>query len=299
MPKYFVCADAVFGASSIRQVTTSNHSTNKEHRKAMNSGGAAVVQISGKSGGEITQIVSGDVAALLALNSNTFCSAGLSVLASTITVPYKIRSAGGIFTSGANSVNITGANALIVPTSFEASQEGDFAMANVDIHWLSADGVTKGCDDTVSFTAAAQAFNAEHTLGPCYINGTLVAGVQSAKINPGIEVVKPPLGSGSTFPLFASIKMVQPTIQLTVNDFDAIAGTVGDWTAMTSANIYFKKRADSGVFTSAGTAEHLRFTFAAGLADTENVSVSNNDDGSATITLHGKVLTASAAVALP
>ena len=298
MPKYFVCADAVFGAATIRQVTTANHSPNKEHRKAMNSGGAAVVQVSGKSAGEITQIVSGDVAALLALNTNTFCSAGLSLLISTITVPYKIRSAGAIFTTGANSANITGANALIVPTSFEASQEGDFALANVDIHWLSVDGILKGCDDTVGFTVAAQAFNAEHTLGPCYINGTEIPGVQSVKINPGIEVVKPPLGAGSIYPAFASIKMVVPTIQLTVNDFDAIAGTVGDFIAMTSANIYFKKRADSGVFTASATAEHIRFTFAAGIADTENVSVSNNDDGSATITLHGKVLTAAPAVAL-
>ena len=93
--------------------------------------------------------------------------------------------------------------------------------------------------------------------------------------------------------------MTQPTIELTVNDFAAIAGTVGDFIAMTSANCYMKKRADSGVFTSAATTEHVRFTFAAGLADTGGVTVSNNDDGSATITLHGKVLTASAAVALP
>lgn len=299
MPKYFVCADAVFGATNIRQVTTANHSTNQEHRKAMNSGGAAVVQVSGKAGGEISQIVSGDLAALVALNSNAFCSAGLSLLSSTITIPYKIRAAGAVFVSGSNNVHLTGANALIVPTSFEASQDGDFALANMDVHWLSADGVTKGCDDATGQSIASQAFNAEYTLGPCYINGTAIAGVQSFRVTPGIEVVKPPLGSGSVFPVQASIKAAMPTMQLTVNDFDAIAGTVGDFTAMTSANFYMKKRADSGVFTAAATSEHIRFTFAAGLADTDSISVSNNDDGSATITLHGKVLTAAAAVALP
>jgi hypothetical protein len=299
MAKHFVCADALFNATNIRQVATANHATNQEHVKAMNSGGAAVVMVSGKSSGEITQIVSGDLAALIALNSNAFCSAGLSLLASTITVPFKIRSAGALFASGSNNVHLTGANALIVPTSFEASQDGDFALANVDIHWLSSDGVAKGCDDASGVAVATQAFNAIHTLGPCYINGTLIAGVQSAKINPGIEVVKPPLGSGSNFPVFASIKMVTPTIQLTVNDFDAVLGTIGDFTAMTSANIYFKKRNDSGVFVAGATAEHLRFTFAAGLADTENISVNGNEDGSSTITLHGKTLTASAAVALP
>jgi len=68
---------------------------------------------------------------------------------------------------------------------------------------------------------------------------------------------------------------------------------------MTSANCYMKKRADSGIFTADATTEHVRFTLAAGLADTNNITVSGNDDGSATITLHGKVLTASAAVAIP
>lgn len=299
MSKYFVCADALFGAVNIRQVTTANHSTNQEIRKAMNSGGAAVVQISGKSSGEISQIVSGDLAAIVGLNTSTFCSAGLSLLASTITIPFKIRSAGGLFVSGSNNVALTGANALIVPTSFEASQDGDFALANMDIHWLSSDGVTKGCDDAVGQAIAAQAFNSEYTLGPCYINASVIPGVQSFRVTPGIEVVKPPLGSGSVFPVFASIKNVMPTMQLTVNDFDAVAATIGDFTAMTSANFYMKKRADSGVFTAAATEQHIRFTFAAGLTDTDSVSVSNNDDGSATITLHGKVLTAATAVALP
>lgn len=299
MSKYFVCADALFNATNIRQVATANHATNQEHRKAMNSGGAAVVQISGKAAGEISQIVSGDLAALVALNTSTFCSAGLSLLSSTITIPYKIRSAGALFVSGSNNVHLTGANALIVPTSFEASQDGDYALCNMDVHWLSADGITKGCDDVTGQAIASQSFNAEYTLGPCYINGTEIAGVQSFRVTPGIEVTKPPLGSGSVFPKFASIKSVTPTMQLTVNDFDSIAGTVGDWTAMTSANFYMKKRADSGVFTAAATAEHIRFTFAAGLTDTDSISVSNNDDGSATITLHGKVLTAATAVALP
>jgi hypothetical protein len=47
------------------------------------------------------------------------------------------------------------------------------------------------------------------------------------------------------------------------------------------------------------SSDNIRFTFAAGLTDTNSVSVSNQDDGSATITLHGKTLTANAAVAIP
>lgn len=299
MSTIFVPADVILGSSTIRQITGVNHNTGQEIRKAMNSGGVAVVQVSGKASAEVTSITSADVAGLVALNTNAFCSAGLALSSSTITVPYKPRAAGGTFVSGSNYVALTGANAFIVPTSFDASQDADFATCAFDIHWISTDGLTKACDDASGQALASQAFGAEYTLGPCYINGTLIAGVQSLRVTPGIEVVKPPLGSGSVYPFMASIKQTMPTIELTVNDFEAIAGTVGDFTAMTSANCYMKKRADSGVFTAGATTQHVRFTFAAGLADTNSVSVANNDDGSATITLHGKVLTASAAVALP
>lgn len=299
MSTIFVPADVILGSSTVRQITGVDHKTGQEHRKAMNSGGATVVQVSGKAAAEVTSITSADLATLVALNTNAFCSSGLALSSSTITIPYKPRASGGTFVSGSNYVALTGANAFIVPTSFEASQDADFATCGFDVHWISSDGLTKACDDASSQALASQAFGAEYTLGPCYINGTLIAGVQSLRVTPGIEVVKPPLGSGSVFPFMASIKQVMPTIELTVNDFESIAGTVGDWTAMTSANCYMKKRADSGVFTPAATTQHIRFTFAAGLTDTSGVTVSNNDDGSATITLHGKVLTASAAVALP
>ncbi len=299
MASIFTGADIILGASTIRQVTQTDTKTGQEHRKATNSGGAVIVQVSGKSGDEITSFTSGDVAALVALNTSTFCSVGFPSLSTTNTVPLKIRTNGAVFATGASHPWITGASCLVVPTSFEASQDGDFATCGADIHWISATGLASGFASAVSQTLAAQAFNAEHTLGPAYINATLIGGVQSVKVNPGIEVVKPPLGSGSVRPTHVSIKLSTPTIEITVNDFDAITTTLGAFTAMTSANVYFKKRADSGVFTANITAEHIRFTLAAGLADTNNIAVSGNDDGSATITLHGKVLTASAVVAIP
>ncbi len=297
MSKIFTLADVVLGATTIRQITNADHRTNQEHRKAMTSGGNAISQISGKMAGEVTSITTGDLAAVVALNTSAFCSAGLAVLGSTITVPLKVRANAGSFVTGSNFVAISGSNVFAVPTQFEATQDGDAATCQMDFHWLSSDGFTKGADDATGQALAGQSFNAEFALGPVYINATLIDGVQSVRINPGIEVTKPPLGSGSVWPKYAMIKTIQPTIEITVNDFDAIAATVGDWTAMTSANIYLRRRADSGVYSS--SSDNIRFTFAAGLTDTNSVSVSNQDDGSATITLHGKTLTANAAVAIP
>ena len=293
----YTLADFVFGASTIRQITNADHRTNQEHRKAMVSGGAVVSQISGKAAGEVTSITTGDLAGLLALNSAAFVNSGAFVSASTITVELKARTNGGAFVSGSNNYCLTGASALLVPTTIECTQDADFATAQCDLHWLSSDGLTKGCDDASSQALTAQTFNAEFALGPAYINGTLLAGVQGIRVTPGIEVTKPPLGSGAVWPTQASIKTVMPTIEITVNRFATIANTIGDWTAMTSANVYLRRRADSGVYSA--STDNIRFTFAAGLTDTNNVTVSNNDDGSATITLHGKTLTSSTSVSIP
>lgn len=297
MTTIFTGADAILGATTVAQIMSSAHATGQTHVKPKTSGGAVIQQVSAKSIAEVTTLTSGDVGTLLALNSNLFVSAGLYLSASTITVPYSTRAAGALFASGSAHPALTGATALIIPTTFEATQEGDYASITFEIHWLSADGLAKGCDDTTGQALASQIFTAGYTLGPCYINGTALAGVQSFRGTTGLEVVKPPLGSGSVAPTMASIKQVEPTLEITVNDFDSIAGTVGDATAMTSANCYFKRRADAGIF--AGSTNHCRVTFAAGLTDTNNVSVSNNDDGTATIMLHGKTMTAAAGVALP
>ena len=193
----FTLADFIFGATTIRQITAVDHKTNQTHRKAMTSGGNVVSQISGKDAGEVTSITSGDLAGLLALNTGAFISAGSTVSAGTVTVALKARANAGSFASGANHVAITGANAFLVPTTIEATQDGDFATCQSDLHWISSDGFTKGADDATGQALGAQTFNASFALGPCYINGSLIEGVQGFRVIPGIEITKPPLGSGA------------------------------------------------------------------------------------------------------
>ena len=298
MSSIWTLADAILGAATVKQITQSDFSSNQEIRKAMVSGGNTVSQVSGKGEADVTTFTSGDLATLLALGTNTFCSAGLSELASTIIFPKKFRAAGASFAAlAASHANITGSNALIVPTAIEASQDGDFATIACECHWLSADGFADACSDTASYTLIAPTFNAEFALGPVTINASAIPGVQSIRITPGIEVVKSPFGEGSVFPVFASIKNIVPTMEITVNDFDAVAGTIGNFTAMTAAVVYLRRRADAGEYTGSNT--DISLTFAAGLADTNNISASANDDGSGTITLHGKTLTASVAATSP
>lgn len=293
----FVNADCILGATTVRQVTQTSHRTGLEMRKAMTSGGNTISQVSGLKAEEVTSVTSGDLAALVALNTNAFCSAGLYLSASTITVPYKSRSTGGSFASGTNHSALSGAAAMIIPTSFEASQDSEAATCQFEIHWLSADGDAAGAAGTTGNALGAQSFNAEFALGPAYINASEIAGVQSIRVTPGITLDKS-AAKGLIRPTHISIKEVMPTIEITTNDIDSVVATVNAFTAMTSANVYFRKRADSGVYSSAGS-DCIRFTFAVGLTDSNSVEVSDNNNGTATVTLHGKTLTASAAVSIP
>jgi hypothetical protein len=291
----FAAADAILGATTIRQVTNASHRTGLEMRKAMTSGGVAVTQVSGLRSEEVTSVTSGDLAALVAIGTNTFCSAGLYVTGGTITIPYKSRSTGGTFASGSNHSALTGTDALIIPTSFEATQDGEAATCQFEVHWLS-NGTTAGAGGSTGNSLASQSFNAEFALGPAFINATEIVGVQSIRVTPGITLVKT-ADKGLYRPTHISIQSIMPTIEITTNDIDAVVATVGAFTAMTSANVYFRKRVDSGIYSA--TTDNIRFTFAAGLTDTNSVEVSDNNNGTSTITLHGKTLTASAAVAIP
>jgi hypothetical protein len=292
-----VVADAIFDGNNIRQVTNSSHRVSQVTRQAMGSGGATVLQVSGITADEVTTISSADLAALLALNTNTFISSGLAVASGTVTVPYKERAQAAFFASGSNHNALSGTDCLIVPTSIEASQDDEQGVScTCDIHWISSDGETKGATLSTGNALAAQAFNAEFSLGVIDFNGTDVEGVQSVRVNPGITIVKS-REKGGQYPVLVSIQEVMPSIEITVDDF-AEATPSGGWTAMTSANVYFRKRADSGLYVSDVTAEHIKITFAAGLKTVETMEASDNSNGSTTITLKGKTLTASAASAI-
>jgi len=293
----FVAADAILGATTIRQITQANHRTGLEIRKAMTSGGATVQQLSGLKSEEVTSLTSGDLAAVVALNTSTFCSVGLALSATTITVPWKNRDCGGVFKSGSNHSALSGAAALIIPVSFEASQDAENATCQFEVHWVSADGTTAGALGTTGNALGLQSFNAEFGLGPCYINGSLIEGVQSFRVTPGITLVKVS-SSGLPRPTCISIQQVQPTLEIVTNDIDAVATTINIFTEMTSANCYMRKRAAGGVYSAAGS-DNIRFTFAAGLSDTNAIEVSETSNGSGTVTLHGKTLTASAVVSIP
>ncbi len=294
----FAAASVILDSATVHQVRQTTHRGGNTARKGRISGGVAVSQVSGLMAEEVTNVTSTDMATLVALNTNTFCSAGLYIASGTITVPLKARTDGGAFASGSNHCAIGGTKAFVVPTMFEASQDADAdASCAFDIHWISANGTAKAATGSTGNALGTQSFVSSFALGPVYINTTQVVGIQSIRVNPGITVIKS-RREGLTFPVKCSIQEVTPTIEFTTDDADAVIALISSFNAMTSANVFFRKRNDAGVYVADVTTEHIKFTFAGGLYFSDSVDVSENNNGTSTVTLHGKTLTASAASAI-
>ena len=121
----YVVTDVIIGGSVIRQVVSTSTRTGATVRNAKFSGGAVIQQMYAAKLEQVTSVVSTDIGGLIGLNTATFSSVGLALLSSTITAPFKHRANGGLFAAGANHSQITGANALLIPTSFEATQDSE------------------------------------------------------------------------------------------------------------------------------------------------------------------------------
>ena len=294
----FVVTDAILGASVLKQVTNSSHRTGAAVRSAKTSGAATISEIYGVRQEDVTTLTTGDCDTLLDLNSNNFISQGLSVLSGTVTVPFKNRANGGLFEGATAHSQITGANALIIPTGIEASQDSEQgATATCEIHWLSTDGHTQAVTGSAGNSLASEAFTVEFGLGIADINGTDLDTLTGIRVNPGISVVKQS-ANGGIWPRKASIQMVEPTIDVTVHDIDEVITLTDGFTNLTSFECYLRRRSDGGTYVANGTATHIKLSFAAGIAHAETIDAPESGNGSVTIRLYGKALAASTTSAI-
>ncbi|MDE2100763.1 MAG: hypothetical protein KGL39_26190 [Patescibacteria group bacterium] len=238
---------------------------------------------------------SGDVAGVITLLSVT---AGLFVSAGTITLPWNRRANGGTFAGGLNNFTITGANALIVPRSFSASQsDEEGASAELEVVFVSTDGLTAPVTFAVNQALAAEAFNLLFAMGPVYINTVALTQVQSVKVDTGITV-ETKMFDGAIYPTLVYIKTREPSITVTFENFDVAQTYAPLFAACTAAAAYFRKRATGGTFVSDATAGHVKLSIATGLGVLEHIESSKNENGTASIKLTGLSLSSSTASAI-
>lgn len=291
----FVVTDAILGASQLRQVSNSSHRSGAAVRPARFSGGAAVQQIYGVSMEEVTSLTTSDVENVVGLNSGNFLDDGLSILSGTITVPYKDRANGGKFAGAASHSQLSGSNALVIPTGISVSQ-GEAATANLEVHWISSDGFTQAITSSGGNTLASELFNAQFSLGPVTINGTAINSVTGFQVNPGITLVKQS-AKGGNWPTEISIQQVDPSIDVTFVDVGELDAVLDDFFAGVLV-AYLRKCSDGGKYEADASLVHTRFNFAAGVSHAESIEAPETGNGSVTYRIYGKALAATSSVAI-
>lgn len=282
--------DAVLGGLTLKQVTDGSYAPGAQPIAARASGNIDPDQYFGGPAEPKAMFSSGDIAGVLAGLSVT---AGLAVASGTITIPFRKRSQQAGFASGGSHFTVSGTNGLIVPTRFRAAQDDEAALAELECWFRSTDGLTVPAAVNVNQSLAAQSFNAQFAMGPVTVNGSAIPEIVEASVNPGITV-RSSRHDGGIYPQKLYIVERRPTIDITFEDFDE---AVAVYQVMTECEVFFRKRSGVG-FVSDATEQHIKFSFADGIATTEQLQASGQQDGRATIRLHGETLTASAASAI-
>jgi len=287
--------DLIFGSGvAIKQCQAVDHSNNFTLLIGRDSGDVDPAFTGVMEAEPTTTVTSLDVAGMVGI----FGVAGASVSAGTVTIPMTRRAAGSTFAGTSSHFTMTGANAFGYPTTYSA-QQGQDATAAADIMFLSTNGLAAPLSSATGATLSANAYNVAYTLGPATIDGTEVPEITGITVNPGLTVETRKY-SGSVYPTVCVITQRNPTIELTVADFDEIDtyGPMFVTNDSIDAVAYFRKCADGSTRVADATEEHIAFTLSDGITTVESFSGQDTSDGSAVIRITGKTLTVSATSAI-
>lgn len=279
--------DAVLGALTLKQVMRSSYSLNGNPIAGTASGAPDVSEYFGGPSDPQATFESADIAGILAGLSVT---AGLHVLTGTITIPYNKRANGGTFAGATANAQLNATNALIIPTAFRCNQDDEAAIAELMVYFRSTDGVTVPVTISVGQTLAAQSFNAQYGMGAGSINGAAIPELVGISVNTGITI-DPQRTNGGIYPSALFIKDRRPSIDFTFEDLDALATYSAQFTVMTAAVAYFRKRAGVS-YAADGSLVHIKFSFADGITTTETIQAAGTNRASATLRCYGETLTA-------
>lgn len=284
--------DAILGSLTLRQVTDASVMGDGEVMNALLSNGTLAELFAGRKDVR-ARFTTEDVAGVCGVAD--IATKGLAISSGTITIPLQKRANFGTFEAGSTHYALTGANALVIPQSFSASENGN-ATAALDVIFASTDGTTAPVTESSTAALGSTQHSSLYSLGPVSINGTPIDCPVNLTINTGITV-RQQYCKGNIFPVEIYLTPpITPSIEISGPGVHQLLGSVGGWVAGTALVAYFRKRSTTG-FVADGVAEHIKFSFADGLIRS-SVSGSQGQDASKSITFFGESLVVTAASAI-
>lgn len=167
------------------------------------------------------------------------------------------------------------AKGMVIPSSFSWSR-GSRAQCDLTAYAIW-DGDNNPVVETDNVAFHASAMDSEGFVdGPIKINSTVIGGIQSVSINPGIEVMAVYGVAGAVWPTDIFVVTRQPSITIETSDFGAVdeLGLDGSCIDTDKVQVYFKKLdecSETGRVAD-DVAEHIRFTSTKGSAQITGIS---------------------------
>lgn len=268
------------------QIFSSSLQSNGTPFKGRYSGGLDPQFIALLSADPMYSLVTGDLATLLA---NVDIDDGYYMNGSVASLPLAQRAVGGSFVSD-DAVAFTSTRIFATINSLDADQDSEQgATASVEITPLY-DGSTLPVVVDDDETLSAQAYVSAYALGPAKIGTMEIPGLIKTSVMTGFKLIKKRY-AGNNFVTHVSIQEREPMIRWTFED-KAKAATLGAIYAAMGSNAtqYFRKRTAGGTYVANGTGQHISVTLTAGMTISDSLEVSNTENGTFTVTAHGKGL---------
>lgn len=291
-----VVYDAVLGSNPLKQITNSSFDEQLQVLTGRMSGGTYGSDHFVEGAGPKMDLTSVDIGGFI----TAFGAIGSRIAdGSTVIVPWAKRASGSTFAGTGANVQVAGVDdspVQLIPRSINAPRSGT-PTAQGEVWFLSADGKLAPHAITLNEDLASQAFGAMYGLGPVAVNGSFLPKQIGFNINFGVGLSEPQRYDGLVWPTDCFIETVDPTIEVSVEDFDIIASFTGG-AAITSVKAYLRKRTTGSTFVADGTAQHCKFSFTGGIITPKQLSAQETKHGQAGIMLTGRQMTVSAASAI-
>jgi len=202
-------------------------------------------------------------------------------------IRYARRLAGSTFSVATNNLGITSGDGHLYLSQLSASQEGREG-ARLDLNYMpystTGQGAPLTVDDAADFSSTpSPAFNSLYFFGPVYINSVKVNNCLSSRVDFGIQLL-PEASCGSVYPTDCYIQARRPTMSFTTTSLDHLS-TSGLFTSLLGGTLdfYYFKGVAGGARASGSN--HLKVSVTAGEYSPDDISASNNEDGSITFTV--------------
>lgn len=210
-----------------------------------------------------------DLAAVLAgcsFSSGKKCTAG--------EIQFRLRDSGGTYASGSSHVTLNSAGGgLLHIEEFGAEQDGkegaDVSLAFIPLYDGTNLPVVANTSQALSGTPAIAAV---HCLGPVYLEGAQLQGVQRVRVKTGIKVIRQ-RADGELYDRIAVIAERAPTVEIEGLNL-SVVGTTGLIGSAVDTGLvcYFLKAVPGGGRYDGGDAVHCSVTVTDGMYTVSSIS---------------------------